>query len=146
MKGTILDAGAGGNPGLIAGDDGRRYTFATGDWRGQAPAQTGQKVDFEARDDNAAAVYPDKSSGDSSKKIVAGILAILLGGFGLHKFYLGYTKEGIIMLLVFLFGFVLLGIPTLIVGVVAFIEGLIYLTRTDADFDRIYVTGRKPWF
>ena len=35
-----------------------------------------------------------------NKKIVAGILGILLGGLGIHKFYLGYTTAGIIMLVV----------------------------------------------
>ena len=30
----------------------------------------------------------------SGKKVPAGVLGILLGGLGVHKFYLGYTKEG----------------------------------------------------
>ncbi len=34
-----------------------------------------------------------------NKKIAAGILAILIGVFGIHKFYLGYNKEGIIQLI-----------------------------------------------
>ena len=46
----------------------------------------------------------------AEKKLLAGLLGILLGWTGAHKFVLGYTKEGIIMLLVFLFGFVLLGL------------------------------------
>lgn len=33
-------------------------------------------------------------------KVVAGVLAILLGWLGIHKFYLGYNKEGLIMLAV----------------------------------------------
>jgi len=36
----------------------------------------------------------------AEKKMVAGILGILLGSFGIHKFYLGMQKEGLIMLLV----------------------------------------------
>ena len=39
----------------------------------------------------------------AEKKIVAGILAILLGALGIHKFYLGYTKEGVIQLILGLF-------------------------------------------
>jgi len=31
-----------------------------------------------------------------NKKVVAGILAILIGSLGVHKFVLGYTKEGIL--------------------------------------------------
>ena len=67
---------------------------------------------------NAKEIYIHSSSGvasgNSSSKIVAGILAILLGGLGVHKFYLGCTAAGIVMLLVFVFGFILLGFPSLI--------------------------------
>src|SRR6476661_7617750 len=35
----------------------------------------------------------------ADKKILAGILGIVVGGFGVHKFVLGYTTEGLIMLL-----------------------------------------------
>ncbi len=73
----------------------------------------------------------------AEKKLVAGILAILLGGFGVHKFYLGYTKEGVIQLLLSL---VCIG------GIIGIIEGIIYLTKTDQEFVATYVTGRKPWF
>ncbi len=75
----------------------------------------------------------------SEKKIVAGILGILLGGLGIHKFYLGYTKEGIIQLVISIFT---LGIGSLI----GFVEGIIYLTKSDKEFDDTYVNGRKPWF
>ena len=73
-----------------------------------------------------------------NKKVVAGILAILLGALGIHKFYLGYTKEGIIQLI--------LGLMCGIGGVIGLIEGIIYLTKTDEDFYQIYQVGRKPWF
>jgi len=73
----------------------------------------------------------------ADKKVVAGILAILLGGFGVHKFYLGYTKEGVIQLLLSL---VCIG------GIIGIIEGIIYLTKSDAEFAATYVTGRKGWF
>lgn len=73
----------------------------------------------------------------SEKKLVAGILAILLGGFGIHKFYLGYTKEGVIQLLL---SFVCVG------GILGIIEGIIYLTKSDEEFVATYVTGRKGWF
>lgn len=79
----------------------------------------------------------------ADKKIPAGILAILLGGLGIHKFYLGYTKEGIIMLLVTLLTF---GLGAAVIGVIALIEGIVYLTKSDEDFAATYVTGRKGWF
>ena len=79
----------------------------------------------------------------NSKKIVAGILGILLGSLGIHKFYLGYTKEGVIMLLVsVLTCFVASGIMWLI----GLIEGIMYLTKSDDDFEKTYITGKKGWF
>ena len=38
-----------------------------------------------------------------NKKILAGVLAIMLGGFGVHKFILGYTKEGVLQILMSFF-------------------------------------------
>jgi TM2 domain-containing membrane protein YozV len=74
----------------------------------------------------------------AEKKMVAGILAILVGSFGVHKFYLGYTKAGIIQIVLsFLCG---------IGSIIAIIEGIIYLTKSDADFVATYVTGKKEWF
>lgn len=83
------------------------------------------------------------ADGDASKKIPAGILGILLGGLGIHKFILGYTKEGIIMLLVTV---LTLGIGGLITSIIGLIEGIIYLTKSDEDFVSTYVTNRKGWF
>lgn len=78
----------------------------------------------------------DKPAG-AEKKLPAGILAILLGWLGIHKFYLGRTKEGIIQLIL---GFLCIG------GIIGLIEGIIYLTKSDEDFVRIYVQGNKGWF
>ena len=58
-------------------------------------------------------------------KIAAGILAIFLGGIGVHKFYLGKIGMGILYLLFFW-----TGIPALI----GFIEGIIYLCSNDENF------------
>jgi TM2 domain-containing membrane protein YozV len=46
----------------------------------------------------------NSTSDASNKKIAAGICGILLGTFGVHKFILSYTQEGLIMLLVSLLG------------------------------------------
>ncbi|TLN04709.1 NINE protein, partial [bacterium] len=83
-------------------------------------------------------------AGEKSK-VVAGILGILLGGLGIHKFYLGYNKEGIIMLAVSLL-LSWTGIAPAAVGLIGLIEGIIYLTKTDQDFYTTYVAGQKPWF
>ena len=73
-----------------------------------------------------------------SKRIVAGIFAILLGWLGLHKFYLGYTTPGIIQLVLgFCFG---------VGGIIGVIEGIIYLTKSDAEFIQTYQVNKKQWF
>jgi TM2 domain-containing membrane protein YozV len=74
-----------------------------------------------------------------NKKVVAGILGILLGGFGAHKFYLGYTSTGIIQLIV---TFVTCGFGSFI----GLVEGIIYLTKSDKDFYQTYQVGEKKWF
>jgi TM2 domain-containing membrane protein YozV len=85
-------------------------------------------------------------AGEKSK-VAAGILGILLGSLGIHKFYLGYSKEGGIMLAVTLLGALLTaGIAGFVVAVIGLIEGIIYLTKPDAEFARIYVQGRRGWF
>ena len=80
---------------------------------------------------------------DSNKKIVAGILGILLGVFGIHKFYLGYSKEWLIMLLVTI---LTCGIAGSIMGIIGLVEGIIYLTKSDEDFVKSYVENQKGWF
>ncbi|MFH1498189.1 MAG: TM2 domain-containing protein [Verrucomicrobiota bacterium] len=82
----------------------------------------------------------------AEKKIAAGICGILLGGLGIHKFILGYKKEGIIMLAVWIVGFILLGLGPMVMGIIGLIEGIIYLTKSDEDFVATYVTGKKGWF
>ncbi len=43
-------------------------------------------------------------------------------------------------------GYFLCGIPTLVIAVIGLIEGITYLTKTDEEFERIYIIGRKTWF
>lgn len=74
-----------------------------------------------------------------SKRMLAGILGILLGGFGVHKFVLGYTKEGIIALAATI-------LTCGVASIIGLIEGIIYLTKTDEEFIQTYQIGRKPWF
>ncbi|MBV9923540.1 MAG: TM2 domain-containing protein [Acidobacteria bacterium] len=83
----------------------------------------------------------------AEKKMVAGILGILLGGLGVHKFYLGYNTEGIIMLAVCIVGGLLTcGLGSAAVGVIGLIEGIIYLTKSDEEFVRTYIQNKKAWF
>lgn len=84
-------------------------------------------------------------AGEKSK-IVAALLAFFLGMLGIHKFYLGKTTAGIIMLICGTVGWLLLAIPPMIIGVIAFIEFIIYLITPDDEFQRKYVEGDKAWF
>lgn len=83
----------------------------------------------------------------SNKKLAAGLTGIFLGAFGVHKFILGYTKPAIIMLVVSLAGgFVTCGIASFVMGVIGLIEGIIYLTKTNEEFEAMYLDAEKPWF
>jgi len=85
----------------------------------------------------------DWKSVGADKKILAGILGIVIGGLGIHKFILGYQKEGLTMLLVSVLScFTLAGF----MHVIGIVEGIIYLTKSDEDFVRTYIYGRKGWF
>ena len=79
----------------------------------------------------------------ADKKIVAGILAILVGSLGVHKFILGYTTEGVIMLLVTV---LTCGIAGVVMSVVGIVEGIMYLTKSDEEFVRTYIQNKKGWF
>lgn len=80
---------------------------------------------------------------EDSKRVVAGILAILLGPFGVHKFILGYTNQGIILLVITI---ATCGIGATITSIIGLIEGIIYLTKSDEEFVYMYQTNRKEWF
>jgi TM2 domain-containing membrane protein YozV len=80
-------------------------------------------------------------------RMVAGLLGIFLGWLGIHKFYLGYRNEGLIMLIVSLVGScITFGVAAAVMGVIGIIEGIMYLTKTQQEFEQIYVYNRKGWF
>ena len=91
------------------------------------------------------------ATGGDNKKILAGILAIILGSLGVHKFILGYQKEGFILLGITLISYVLMcfvigAFLVWIPGLIGLIEGIIYLTKSDEEFYNTYQVGKKPWF
>ncbi len=145
MRGRVLSFN--GSTGLISGDDGKRYTFSASDLMGEgAYLPAGSTVDFEGDDGVATSIYVLAAAMGEKNKYVAAILAFLLGMFGAHKFYLGKTTAGIIMLLCGTIGWVLVGIPPMIMAIIAFIETIIYLVKTDQSFYEDYVVGDKSWF
>jgi len=154
MKGQVLDFSVQSNSGVISGSDGSRYTFSGADWKGDRAPVRGMAVDFEVDGSHATSIYraldgTGVSSGSKSK-VAAGLLAIFLGGLGIHKFYLGFTGPGLVYLLVNTIGWFVtifaLGIPNIALGIIAFIEGIIYLTKSDEEFEQTYVVEKKQWF
>ena len=126
----------------------------------QDPPRRGMQVDFATIGDQATQIYAAlgarrtvgaASSAGGKSKIVAGVLGILLGWLGIHKFYLGYTTPGIMMLAL---GIVGIATSILIVGIfiilgvsaIGLVEGIIYLTKQDDEFEQEYVVQQKPWF
>ena len=67
----------------------------------------------------------DPSALPAKNKTTAGLLGILLGGIGVHKFYMGKVGLGIVYILF---------CWTYVPAVIGLIEGIIYLTQSDADF------------
>lgn len=74
-----------------------------------------------------------------SKRVLCGIMGILFGGIGIHRFILGDISGGIVRIII---SAVTCGFGSLI----GFIEGIIYLTKSDADFIQTYQVGRRGWF
>ncbi len=67
--------------------------------------------------------------GKISRRIAAAIFAILLGSFGVHRFYLGQVGWGILYVLF---------CWTLIPAVAGLIEGILYLTMSEEEFEAKY--------
>ncbi len=148
MKGKILDYNIQKSSGVISGNDENRYSFSTEEWKNNKSPEVGQVVDFEIDGKEAKDIYLEIESSTISEKnkMAAGLLALFLGAFGIHKFYLGCNKAGGIMLGIWLVGLFLAGIPSLIIGVIAFIEAIIYFTKSNEEFTKIYVKNEKCWF
>ena len=67
------------------------------------------------------------NQGESKSKIAAGLFGILLGSFGVHNFYLGYTSKGIAQLLLTLVGWIACGIGPVVAGIWGLIDGILIL-------------------
>ncbi len=86
---------------------------------------------------------PSTSNPRASNKLPAGVCGILLGALGVHKFILGYTGAGLIMLLVTV---LTCGLAYPVMHIIGLVEGIIYLCKTDDEFVLTYVDGRREWF
>jgi len=144
MRGKVLSFN--GSTGLISGDDGKRYKFSVSDLMGDTIyVPNGSTVDFEIDGDEATSVYVLATALGEKNKYVAAILAFFFGIWGVHKFYLGKTNAGIIMLVMGTIGWLLV-LPGLLVCFIAFIETIIYLVKSDQSFYEDYIAGNKTWF
>lgn len=147
MRGQVLGVDARSGHGLVAGDDGQRYTFLPEDWAQRGEPSIGQPVDFETSGNRALNIFPLASPPASvsanavphndRNKFVAAALAFLLGPFGFHRFYLGRTTSGIVMLVLTL---TLVGMP------ISFLWMLVDTVRLLVMSDREFATRypRRP--
>lgn len=75
-------------------------------------------------------------------RTTAALLAIFIGGLGIHKFYLGGSKQKTAGIIQIVISVVTCGVGT----VIPLIEGILYLTKDDQQFQYEYVQGGKDWF
>ena len=75
----------------------------------------------------------------AENKVLAGVLGILFGSLGIHRFVLGDVGGGILRIVI---SIVTCGLG----GLIGFIEGIIYLTKSDEEFVAAYVNGNRSWF
>jgi TM2 domain-containing membrane protein YozV len=140
MRGKVLSFN--GSTGLISGDDGQRYTFSASDLMGDgAYVPAGSTVDFEGEGGVATSIYVIAAAYGDRNKWVAVILCFFFGPIGIHKFYLGRTTAGIIMLVA---SVLVVGLPFTMF--ISFIELIIYLVKSEQSFYEDYVVGKKSWF
>lgn len=142
MRGQILGVDRRTGEGQLAGEDGRRYGFVRDDWAHDGVPAIGLHVDFEADQKRALCIFPVPSERalaayspptTDRNKLVAAVLAFFIGTLGIHRFYLGRTGSGIVMLL----------LSCTVVGLFltapwAWIDMIRYLVMSDAEFAARY--------
>lgn len=157
MKGSVLYFDQEVSEGTIYGNDGKWYSVTGLDWRDAGAPEAGRTVDFICDGDRARDVRRVAHTGAYPKsKGTAAFLALFLGLFGIHKFYLGFFGQGVVMLLStivgsailwFVYTINLIGFLVLMaVAVVSFVEFVTYLARSDESFHETYVVKKQRWF
>jgi TM2 domain-containing membrane protein YozV len=83
----------------------------------------------------------------SSRRVLVGVLALFFGGLGIHKFALGMISTGLVMLITSVcVSFFTFGLGYVVMHAIGIVEGIIYLSKSDAEFERTYVIGKRHWF
>ena len=146
MRGQVLGVDTRTGNGIVAGDDGRRYSFRPADWAARGEPAVGMHVDFETEESRALSIFPVPGAAAPAtsaptppvdrtdrNKYVAALLAFFLGMLGIHRFYLGRTGSGIVMLVL---SFTVVGL--MISAPWALIDTVRYLLMSDREFAARY--------
>ena len=82
-----------------------------------------------------------------SRRTSIGILGIIFGFLGVHKFMLGYKREGFILLGVSIIGGIITcGVAIIVTDIIGIIEGIMILNKTPAQFKKTYIDKKTAWF
>ena len=60
--------------------------------------------------------------------MIAAVLGLILGGLGIHNFYLGYSSKGFIQIVLFFMGIISFGLTTFISVIWGIVDALLILT------------------
>lgn len=150
MRGQVLGVDTRTGDGIVSGEDGRRYAFRPADWAARGEPAVGMQVDFEIQENRALTIFPVPGTTPSPlpagyepepersdrNKLVAALIAFLVGPLGIHRFYLGRIGSGVVMLVLSctVIG-LLLTVPW------ALIDMIRYLVMSDRDFAERYSRG-----
>ncbi len=149
MRGQVLGVDQRTGDGIVAGEDGRRYSFTPMDWATRGEPAIGMQVDFETHEARALSIFPVPGASpppapastaaalNDRNKYIAALLAFCLGPLGVHRFYLGRTGTAIAMLVL---SCTLVGL--VISGPWALIDMVRYLIMSDREFAARY--ARPP--
>ncbi|QDZ06963.1 TM2 domain-containing protein [Sphingomonas panacisoli] len=141
MRGQVLGVDVATGDGQISGEDGQRYVFRPDDWADRVGPSIGAQIDFEAEGRQARRIYRQpgtysatpKAPRSDRNKLTAALLAFFVGVFGVHRFYLGRTGTGIMMLVLTC---TLVG--AFVSALWAFVDFIRFLVMSDAEFAARY--------
>ena len=82
-----------------------------------------------------------------SRRTSIGVLGIIFGFLGVHKFMLGYKTEGFILLAVSIIGGIITcGVAIIVTDIIGIIEGIMILNKTPLQFKKTYIDRKTTWF
>lgn len=113
----------------------------------QAYGQSGQQAYQSPFQQPYQQPYYPSACVQTKDHVAAGLLGLFLGWLGIHKFYLGYNTTGFIMLAVTVIGSIFtFGLAASVMALIGVIEGIIYLVKSQSEFEQLYVFNKREWF